>query len=128
MRRGEIPSGRTIGQAVSDAYARETRIEVDRLKTKLTTLRKPDRKRRQREPDNRKVYIATKKADGWSATATLRAMDASERKDLEPLESWIRRSGLRLWKELWFCKDMKIRRAVKTYYHSIAPFSAKRSK
>jgi hypothetical protein len=125
MRRGEIPSGRTIGQAVSDAYARETRIEVDRLKTKRAASLKPERKRRRRDVDQRKVFIATKKAAALSATAILRLMDASERKDLEPLESWTRRSGLRLWIELWYSKDAKVRGAVKTYYHSIAPFNPK---
>jgi hypothetical protein len=68
MRRGEIPSGRTVGQAVSDAYARETRIEVDRLKTELAMLRKPVRKPRLRKPDQRQMFIADMKARGliWS--------------------------------------------------------------
>jgi hypothetical protein len=128
-KRGEVPTGRTIGQAVSDAYARETRIEVDRLKSELgvrepTRIEPAARIRRRREPDPRKVRISVLKARGLDGPTICRALDASGRKELEPLDSWIEATGIRLWVKLWWCEDRKIRNRVRTYVHSVPPFES----
>ena len=83
------------------------------------------RNRRRRTVDDRKVFIATKKARGLNGRQICRALDASGRKELEPLDSW-QPKGMRLcWFALWKCEDRVIRNRVHTYVNSVAPFEAK---
>jgi hypothetical protein len=139
LKRGEVPLGRTIeealeeysppAQALKDARSREVlklldlEKDLQELRTPLETA-KPEPRRRRRTPDERKVFIARMTARGMDGPQIWRAFDAQSRKGLEPREEWIRRSGSRLWTELWHCKDPKVRAAVKAYYHAAPAFRA----
>jgi hypothetical protein len=138
------PKGRTVKEVIDRGW--QLQVELGRLEDDLRIRRlerqaplpipappappariKPAvRNRRRRTPDPRKVFIAMMKARGLDGPQICRALDAAERKDLEPLVSWVDHTGLRLWAALWTCEDRLIRNCVHTFVNSVAPFEAKR--
>ena len=132
-RRGEIPSGRTICQAITDAVNRELRIQVAYLQQQLADV-KASSSRRRRDPDPRKVFIAVYKAKGLSDFAIALTMDSASSKDqrLAPLAAWTKKTGSRLWSELFNAAKKfnapKIQACTRKYFRLVQPFdSSKRT-
>jgi len=145
-RRGEIPSGRTLeecldeysprAQTLRDAQSREVLRVLD-LEKALTTTRETvgratpiPRERRRRRIDARKVYIAVQKSRGHNDVAIMLQMDASGRKELEPPEPWVKVTGLRSWRELWYARKVgfpKLQACVRKYFRIVRPFDPHRS-
>jgi hypothetical protein len=108
QRRGEIPSGRTIGQAVSDARNRELEARIVKLE-----------QRRLKPEHERTRFIRRMKKRGMDGLAICRALDAQSRKELQPLDRWIKATDIRLWADLWKCDNPKIRNCVHTCINSV---------
>jgi len=133
VKRGEVPSGRPIASAVADFRTKKVEQRLAQLEQDLCTLRAANARlnvarestRRGRAVSPQKVFISTMKARGMVGRQICRALDAAERKEFEPLPSWIKTTGLRLWVDLWNCGDRVIRNRVRTYVHSVTPFDPK---
>jgi len=120
-RRGEIPSGRSIAHAVSDARTREVELRVSIIERDLAALREPPTSAETLDP--RKLFIRafTARHPGVPGRAIALGLDNAE---LRPLPSWIKATGLRLWHELWDCKTHpKTRRAVRKWVYDEAELS-----
>jgi hypothetical protein len=133
--RGEVPSGRSISQAMSDARARLVELRIVELEGELSALRQAaarNRAARRRKVDARKVYIAAFKAKypGVKGVAICLCLDkaAETQPELKPRTEWITATGLRSWMELWNDRSHpRIRGAVKKYIHSVLAFESRRN-
>jgi hypothetical protein len=126
LKRGEVPTGQTIVQALQSVRLHDLELELAALR-EPARIEPAARNRRRRTVDARKVFIATMKARGMSGRQICRGLDADSRKELEPLalDSW-QPKGMRLcWFALWNCTDRKVRNRVRTYSHSVALFDPK---
>jgi hypothetical protein len=105
--------------------------ELSELRNELAALREtvdrieqvPQRSVRRRTIDQRKIRIACLKAQNPKITgyAIATALDASNNEKLRPFESWTDATGLRLWRELWTCKELRVRRCVRKYVYTVPP-------
>lgn len=138
--RGEVPSGITIGQAVTQARTRAVEIKVANFEAELASLRnaatntaqahKPARSRspQQRKVDPRHVFISTMKARGLTYAAIARALDAADDRRLRPRSDWTEDTGLRLWHELWTCGKTypRTQATVRKYFYVLSAFDSRK--
>ena len=129
-RRGETPSGRTISEAIRDAVNRELAIRIGNLEQQLAEV-KASGTRRRRDPDPRKVFIAVYKAKGLSDFAIALAMDSSKDQRYAPLPAWTKKTGSRLWSELFNAAKKfgapKIQACTRKYFRLVQPFDSRRT-
>jgi hypothetical protein len=113
-RRGEVPTGHTVSEIVTAARTRLVEHRIVELERELAELRPATRRT---TTDPRKLFIREFAArhPGVTGRALAIALDNSE---LRPLPSWTRATGLRLWMELWDCKNTRIQRAVRKYVYA----------
>jgi hypothetical protein len=123
-RRGEVPTGRTITQALTDAGTREVRSELFALATEVAALRENIAKQKSLTTlDTRKLFIrafAARHPGVPGRTIALRL----DNEELRPRPSWIKATKKRLWAELWDLKTHpKTQRAVRKFVYDEAALS-----
>lgn len=121
-RRGELSSGRSIVQAVSDARARQVELRILEVEGELAALRKTVAVRRS-TLDPRELFIKEFVARHPNVTGRALAI-ALDNYELRPLPSYTKATGLRLWRELWDCDTHpKTQRAVRKFIYDKAELS-----
>jgi hypothetical protein len=114
-KRGEIPLGRTIEEALTHGWLRH--IELGRLEdsARIRRLERQAAPKPARKGDPRKPLLRKLK-ERFGATGRRLALLMDQHK-VRPLYSWTKATKLRSWLELWDCKHPKVRAAVRKYVY-----------